>query len=98
MKIDVLNVAAWTIALEKLEKSIEPAVFARELAMFMRRFVHIHTGFLKSTIYSYGDKAGATAVYAGYEAARGGSHDFVERAIMALDIDKKVTEGINGFY
>lgn len=98
MKIDVLGALAWTNALEKIIERIQPAIFAKKLADLMQRYVHVKTGYLRSTIYYYGDKAGATAPYAGYEAERGGSHDFVSRAIDALDIDRTVTEALNGIY
>lgn len=98
MKINVTGAATWSILLEKIIERIKPDVFAAQLAELMQRFVHVRTGFLRSTIYHYGDRAGASAAYAEYEANRGGEHDFATRAIDALDIDRTVTEALNGLY
>lgn len=50
-----------------------PAAAARvapELASGMEKIVPVKTGFLKSSIYSQNDEAGALAPYAGFVAAR----------------------------
>lgn len=59
-----------------------------ELAKGMKEVVHVDTGYLKSTIYSNKNKAGAKAPYAGYEEERGNSHAFATRAIENFDIRK----------
>lgn len=54
----------------------------------MTKFAHVDTGFMKSTIYHKRNVAGADAYYAGYEADRGGSHDYAQRAIKAFPWNK----------
>jgi len=54
----------------------------------MHKFAHVDTGFMKSTVYHKRNVAGADAYYAGYEADRGGSHDYAQRAIDAFPWDK----------
>ena len=60
----------------------------KQLEVDMRRFAHIITGFMKSTTYHTFNIAGADAFYAGYEADRGGRHDYAQRAINAFPIEK----------
>lgn len=57
------------------------------LAEGMRKVVHIDTGYLKSTIYSDTNMAGAKARYAGFEEERGGSHSFATKAIDGFDVE-----------
>jgi hypothetical protein len=67
----------------------------KQLAALMTKYVHVKTGFLRSTIYHKHNIAGATAPYAGYEADRGGEHDFAARAIKAFNLDSyadRITE------
>ena len=75
--------------LDQLSKNIENIKFATEiLERDMVRFVHIDTGFLKSTIFSDDEVAGATAGYAGVEADRGGEHDYAQLAIDAFNMEE----------
>ena len=60
----------------------------KQLEVDMRRFAHIITGFMKSTTYHTFNIAGADAFYAGYEADRGGTHDYAQRAINAFPVEK----------
>ena len=60
----------------------------KQLEVDMRRFAHIITGFMKSTTYHTFNIAGADAFYAGFEADRGGSHDYAQRAINAFPVEK----------
>lgn len=85
---------------EKVRRLIEdePELITRQLDDSMRTFVHVQSGYLKSTIYHKRLEAGASAGYAGYEADRGGAHDFAERAIDDFDIEQyadQVTEPIS---
>ena len=60
----------------------------KQLEVDMRRFAHIITGFMKSTTYHTFNIAGADAFYAGFEADRGGSHDYAQRAINAFPVER----------
>jgi len=60
----------------------------KQLDQDMHNFAHVDTGFMKSTVYHKRNVAGADAYYAGYEADRGGSHDYAQRAIEAFPFDK----------
>jgi hypothetical protein len=63
----------------------DPEAGSSILAAKMALYAHVITGYMKSTIYYKGNEAGATASYSGYEAARGGSHDFPQLAIDSFD-------------
>lgn len=96
-KVIVIGANELAADFEKVRRLIEdePELITRQLADSMRKFVHVQTGYLKSTIYHKGLVAGADAGYAGYEADRGGAHDYAERAIEDFDLDRyadKVTE------
>lgn len=98
MDISIINIAGWVTLLQNIRQKLNAEIFAKKLAELMQKFVHVRTGFLRSSIYYYGDKAGAAAAYAGYESAKGGSHDFVTRAINALDIEEIAQERLDGLY
>lgn len=69
-------------ALKRILKRIpDKHLLTKELADNMREVVHVRTGYLKSTIYNNADTAGAGARYAGFEARRGGNHDFANLAV-----------------
>lgn len=63
----------------------------------MRKFAHIITGFMQSTIYHNRMVAGADAYYAGYEADKGGSHDYAQRAINAFPVEEYFNEIVRPF-
>lgn len=69
-----------------------PEFATAQLDEGMTRVVHVRTGYLKSTIYHKDNVAGADAPYAGYEADRGGAHDFAEAAIEDFDIERWADE------
>lgn len=71
-----------------LDNIEDPEIITEDLAEGMRKYVHVQTGYLKSTIYYKHNVAGADAPYAGHEAARGGEHNFPQKAIDAFDINK----------
>src|SRR3990172_153091 len=96
-KVHVVGAAELGADLEKMRRLIEedPELITGQLDESMSKFVHIVTGYLKSTIYHKGLIAGADAPYAGYEADRGGDHDFAQQAIDDFDMDRyadRVTE------
>lgn len=64
------------------------SLITKQLDTDMRRFAHIITGFMESTIFHDRNIAGADAFYAGFEADRGGSHDYAQRAINAFPVKK----------
>lgn len=64
------------------------SIVTKQLDKDMRRFAHIITGFMESTIFHNRNIAGADAFYAGFEADRGGSHDYAQRAINAFPTEK----------
>ena len=64
------------------------SLVTKQLDTDMRRFAHVITGFMESTIFHDRNIAGADAFYAGYEADRGGSHDYAQRAINAFPAEK----------
>ncbi len=66
-------------------KNTEPV--AKALAQYMRQYVHVRTGYLRSTIYHRPNLAGAKSDYAGYEAERGGSHAYDLQAIESTKLD-----------
>lgn len=75
-------------ALAEIARNIKkPDLVTIPLERSMTKFVHVDSGYLKSTIYHKAWIAGADAPYAGVEADRGGEHDYAERAIEDFDID-----------
>lgn len=60
---------------------------AADLADLMRHYVHVITGYLKSTIGNKDNYAYATADYAADEALRGGAHAYEMQAIEAAKVD-----------
>ena len=64
------------------------SLVTKQLDTDMRRFAHVITGFMESTIFHNRNIAGADAFYAGFEADRGGSHDYAQRAINAFPTEK----------
>jgi hypothetical protein len=73
---------------EMIQRTGDKSLITSRLETDMRHFAHIITGYMKSTIYHNRMIAGADAYYAGYEADRGGSHDYAQRAINAFPVDK----------
>jgi hypothetical protein len=63
-------------------------IITKELADLMSQYVHVDTGYLRSSIYYAGNSAGASAEYAGFEDDRGGSHAYGTRAAEDIDIEK----------
>jgi hypothetical protein len=87
MTIKIIGLPGLTEALKKIIENIgDVEIITKPLADLMRDYVHVDTGYLKSTIYHDGPVAGASAPYAGYETERGGSHDFASQAMEAFDI------------
>lgn len=82
---------------EMIQRLGDKSLITSKLDADMRKFAHIITGFMKSTIYHNRMIAGADAYYAGYEADRGGSHDYAQRAINAFPVDKYHDEIVEPF-
>lgn len=95
-EIQVYNLEAWIKYFQKLHDTLaQDDLYSKQLAESMRKFVHVRTGKLRRSIYFRGDRVGATAPYAYVEVLRGGTHNFVDRAIQVLDIEKTVQGVIN---
>jgi hypothetical protein len=73
------------------------SIVTKQLDTDMRRFAHVITGFMESTIFHDRNIAGADAFYAGYEADRGGSHDYAQRAINAFPVEKYFNKLVKPF-
>lgn len=73
---------------EMIRRTRDMTQVTQRLETDMRKYAHIITGYMKSTIYHTNFIAGADAFYAGYEADRGGDHDYAQRAINAFPVDK----------
>lgn len=85
-------------ALAEIARNIKkPDLVTIPLVRSMTKFVHVDTGYLKSTIYRKTWIAGADAPYAGYEADRSGEHDYAERAIEDFDIDAYLDSLVDPF-
>lgn len=85
-------------ALAKTSQNIHDGkLITKMLDEDMNKFAHIITGFMKSTIYHKHNVAGADAFYAGYEADRGGRHDYAQRAINAFNVDKYLGRIVKDF-
>lgn len=74
------------------ERLDDVTLVTKVLAAEMRKVAHVHTGYLKSTIYYKGNVAGAKAPYAGYEELRGGSHALATIAIQSFNTGKYLDE------
>jgi hypothetical protein len=74
-----------------------PSRLADQMTTYMREEVHVQSGYLHSTIHSDGPYAMANAPYAGFEADRGGAHDFpalAEEKITDDTVADYVMEGV----
>lgn len=63
----------------------------------MNKYAHVITGYMKSTIYYTNLIAGADASYAGFEADRGGDHDFAQLAIDNFPVEDYFDEIVRPF-
>ena len=72
-------------------------LITKRLDPAMREYAHEITGFMESTIYHNSMVAGADAYYAGYEADRGGAHDYAQRAINAFPVEEYFDELVRPF-
>ena len=82
---------------EMIQRTGNKSLITERLDVDMRKYAHIITGFMKSTIYHNRMIAGADAFYAGYEADRGGSHDYAQRAINAFPVEEYFDEIVEPF-
>lgn len=82
---------------EVLQNIGDVSLITSRLVIDMTKYAHVITGYMKSTIYHKDNIAGADAPYAGYEADRGGSHDYAQRAINAFPVDDYFDEVVRPF-
>ena len=73
---------------EMIRRTGDMSRITSQLAIDMRKFAHVITGFMKSTIFHNRMIAGADAYYAGFEADKRGTHDYAQRAIKAFPAGK----------
>lgn len=97
--------AAKVIGAERLQRALnemlqnigDPSLIASRLDVDMTKYAHVDTGYMKGTIYHKGNIAGAKAEYAGYEADRGGEHDYAQRAIDVFPVEDYFDEIVRAF-
>jgi len=82
---------------EMLKRTGEVPLITKRLEKDMRKYAHIITGYMKSTVYHTNFIAGADAYYAGFEADRGGAHDYAQRAINAFPVEEYFDEIVEPF-
>ena len=82
---------------EMIQRTGDKSLITKRLEIDMRKYAHIITGYMKSTVYHTNFIAGADAFYAGYEADRGGTHDYAQRAINAFPVDEYFDEIVEPF-
>lgn len=88
MTVKIIGLDDLIKALEAVGVNVEdPELITKALAGLMREYVHIDSAYLQSTIDYSANAAGASADYAGYEADRGGDHDYAMLAIDAFDME-----------
>lgn len=93
MEIKVIGAQALHRALvEMLSRINDRSLITKRLEVDMRKYAHVITGYMKSTIYHNRMEAGADADYAGFEVDRGGTHDFAQRAINAFPVKEYLDE------
>lgn len=80
-----------------LENLKDPEPVTKRLDTAMHKYAHVRTGMLRGSIYHKENVAGAGAPYAGYEADRGGAHDYAQRAIDAFPTEEYFNEVVEPF-
>lgn len=97
-KVIIIGLEDLVRDISEMQRLMEnPERVTKRLAASMRKFVHVRTGFLKSTIYHKGNVAGAKAPYAGIEEERGGPHAYATRAIKDFNMDRYADEIVEPF-
>jgi len=85
-------------ALAKIRANLDNMeIITRPLAEGMRQYVHIDSGDLLASIDYEGAIAYGETDYAGFEADRGGSHDYATLAIEAWDVESYADEIVKDF-
>ncbi len=98
MAVKIIGAKELHAALVGLIKNVgNKKLITKRLEVDMRKFAHVDTGYMKSTIYHTFNIAGADAYYAGFEADRRGSHDFAQRAINAFPVEEYFNEIVRPF-
>jgi len=82
---------------EMLQRMGDLTLITNPLEGGMRKYAHVITGYMKSSIFHNRMIAGADATYAGFEADRGGEHDFAQKAIFAFPAGKYLDEIVEPF-
>lgn len=86
-KVKVIGAKKLQKALTEVLRNIEDvSSVTSRLDIDMTKYAHVDTGHMKGTIYHKDNIAGASAAYAGFEADRGGGHDYAQRAINAFSV------------
>lgn len=98
-KVYIIGADELSADFERMARIIkdEPELITGQLDESMSRFAHVITGYLLGSIYHRGLVAGADAPYAGYEADKGGDHDFAEQAIEDFDLERYADEVVAPF-
>lgn len=98
MAVKIIGAEKLHEALWAMIRRIEDySLITKQLARYMAIYAHVDTGYMKSTIYYKRNIAGASAPYAGFEADRGGEHDFAQKAIDAFRVDAYLGEIVEPF-
>ncbi|KKN57470.1 hypothetical protein LCGC14_0561820 [marine sediment metagenome] len=82
---------------EVLQNIGDVSLVTSRLVIDMTKYAHIATGFLRGSIYHKDNIAGAKAPYAGFEADRGGLHDYAQRAINVFPVENYFDEIVRPF-
>lgn len=97
-KVKIIGAGRLHAALVEMVSRInDKSLITERLDVGMRKYAHIITGHMKSTIYHNRMVAGADANYAGFEADRGRTHDYAQRAINAFPTDEYFDEIVEPF-
>lgn len=98
MEVKVIGAKALHRALVEVVSRIhKKELITEKLDVGMTKYAHVITGYMKSTIYHNRMEAGADAPYAGFEADRGGGHDYAQQAINAFPTEKYHDEIVEPF-
>lgn len=98
MTIRIIGLDEIQEALAKIKANLDNLeIITRPLADLMRQYVHVDSGDLQASIDFQGAIAYAETDYAGFEADRGGSHDYATLAIESFDMEAYADEIVEPF-
>lgn len=98
MATKVLNTKEWVDFFNTILEKLNDEIYSRKLSELFAKFAHVNTGALRSSMFYSRNIAGAKANYASVEVDRGGSHDFVNQALNAFDVEAITSEALYGLY